>query len=40
VLAWVFQLRAFTPGRSVWPSAPQNIDVPEGMDPLAPRATA
>ncbi|MFN9805246.1 MAG: flagellar biosynthesis protein FlhB [Betaproteobacteria bacterium] len=40
VLAWVFQLRAFTPGRSAWPSAPQNIDVPEGMDPLAPRATA
>lgn len=40
VLAWVFQLRAFTPGRGPWPSAPQHIDVPEGMDPQAPRATA
>ncbi len=40
VLAYVFQLRNFSAGRAPYPTEPQDIEVPEGMDPLAPRATA
>lgn len=35
VLAWVFQLRSFTAGRAPYPKEPQDIAVPEGMDPLS-----
>jgi flagellar biosynthesis protein FlhB len=40
VLAYVFQLKSFAAGRAAYPSEPRDIEVPEGMDPLAPRATA
>jgi flagellar biosynthetic protein FlhB len=40
VLAYVFQLRHFAAGHAPYPRAPRDIEVPEGMDPLAPRATA
>jgi len=40
VLAYVFQLRNFAAGRAPYPNEPRDIEVPEGMDPLAPRATA
>jgi flagellar biosynthetic protein FlhB len=40
VLAYVFQLRHFAAGRAPYPNEPRDIDVPEGLDPLAPRATA
>jgi flagellar biosynthetic protein FlhB len=40
VLAYVFQLRHFAAGRAPYPAEPRDIDVPEGLDPLAPRATA
>jgi len=40
VLAYVFQLRHFAAGRAPRPTEPREIEVPEGMDPLAPRATA
>ena len=40
VLAYVFQLKHFAAGRAPYPKEPRDIEVPEGMDPLAPRATA
>jgi flagellar biosynthetic protein FlhB len=40
VLAYVFQLKRHEQGQAPRPSAPTDIEVPEGMDPLAPRATA
>lgn len=40
VLAYVFQLKNFAAGRAAYPKEPGDIEVPEGMDPLAPRATA
>lgn len=40
VLAYVFQLRRFATGHGSYPKEPADIEVPEGMDPLAPRATA
>lgn len=40
VLAYVFQLRNFSAGRAPRPTEPRDIEVPEGMDPFAPRATA
>jgi flagellar biosynthetic protein FlhB len=40
VLAYVFQLRHFAAGRAPYPNEPRDIEVPAGMDPLAPRATA
>jgi flagellar biosynthesis protein FlhB len=40
VLAYVFQLKNFAAGRAAYPKEPRDIEVPEGMDPLAPRATA
>lgn len=40
VLAYVFQLKRYAEGRAPRPSAPAEIEVPEGMDPLAPLARA
>lgn len=40
VLAYVFQLRAFASGRAPRPVEPREIEVPAGLDPLAPRAVA
>ncbi len=35
ILAYVYQLRQWTPGRGRAPQMPQSIEVPAGMDPLA-----
>lgn len=35
VLAWVFQLRAWQPGALAYPLAPEDVQVPPGLDPLA-----
>jgi flagellar biosynthesis protein FlhB len=40
VLAYVFQLRSFAAGQAPRPNEPRDIDVPDGLDPLAPRAVA
>jgi flagellar biosynthetic protein FlhB len=40
VLAYVFQLKAFAAGQAPRPRMPQDIEVPQGMDPLEPLATA
>jgi len=40
VLAYVFQLQRFAQGAGTRPSEPRDIEVPPGMDPLEPRATA
>lgn len=40
VLAYVFQLQRFAGGAGPRPTEPRDIEVPEGMDPLEPRATA
>lgn len=40
VLAYVFQLRRHAEGKAPRPVAPAVIEVPEGMDPLAPLARA
>ncbi len=40
VLAYVFQLRSFAAGQAPHPTKPRDIDVPDGLDPLAPRAVA
>jgi flagellar biosynthetic protein FlhB len=40
VLAYVFQLRRHAQGQAARPAEPHDFDIPEGMDPLAPRATA
>jgi flagellar biosynthetic protein FlhB len=40
VLAYVFQLRSYAAGQVPRPVEPRDIEVLEGMDPLAPRATA
>jgi flagellar biosynthetic protein FlhB len=40
VLAYVFQLKRYAEGRAPRPVMPQDIEIPEGLDPLAPRATA
>jgi flagellar biosynthetic protein FlhB len=38
VLAYIFQLRRYAQGQGPRPVEPTDIDVPEGMDPLAPLA--
>jgi flagellar biosynthetic protein FlhB len=40
VLAYVFQLKRYAQGRAPRPVMPQNIEVPPGLDPLEPMATA
>jgi flagellar biosynthetic protein FlhB len=40
VLAYIFQLQRYAKGQGPRPVAPTHIEVPEGMDPLAPRAVA
>jgi flagellar biosynthetic protein FlhB len=40
VLAYVFQLRRYTQGQGPRPNEPHDIEVPQGMDPLEPLATA
>lgn len=40
VLAYVFQLQRFARGAGPRPTEPREIEVPKGMDPLEPRATA
>jgi flagellar biosynthetic protein FlhB len=40
VLAYVYQLRSFGAGRGPRPVEPREIELPEGMDPVAPSATA
>ena len=40
VLAYVYQLKRYRSGQAQRPEAPRDIEVPEGLDPLAPRATA
>ena len=38
VLAYVYQLRHFVPGRDKMPEAPPDLDVPPDLDPLEPSA--
>jgi flagellar biosynthetic protein FlhB len=40
VLAYVYQLRRYRDGEGARPSEPRDIEIPDGLDPLAPRATA
>jgi flagellar biosynthetic protein FlhB len=40
VLAYVFQLKRYQTGQARRPETPRDIEVPEGLDPRAPRATA
>lgn len=40
VLAYIYQLKRHAEGRAPRPVEPTDIEVPEGMDPLAPRARA
>jgi flagellar biosynthesis protein FlhB len=40
VLAYVFQLQRFARGTGPRPTEPRDIEVPQGMDPLEPLATA
>jgi len=40
VLAYVYQLKRYRDGQAARPIEPQDIEVPPGLDPLAPRATA
>jgi len=40
VLAYVFQLKRYAQGQAPRPIEPTDIEVPEGMDPLAPMARA
>jgi flagellar biosynthesis protein FlhB len=40
VLAYVYQLKRYRAGQAQRPEQPRDIEVPEGLDPLAPRATA
>jgi len=40
VLAYIFQLKRHAQGQAPRPVEPTDIDVPEGLDPLAPRARA
>jgi flagellar biosynthetic protein FlhB len=40
VLAYVFQLQRHAAAGGVWPQAPADIEVPDGMDPYAPGAGA
>jgi len=40
VLAYVFQLKRYAQGQAPRPVEPTNIEVPEGMDPLAPMVRA
>ncbi len=40
VLAYVYQLRRYQSGQAKRPTEPSDIEVPDGFDPLAPRATA
>jgi len=40
VLAYVYQLRRYRDGDAARPAEPRDIEVPAGLDPLAPRATA
>ena len=40
VLAYVFQLKRYAQGQAARPIEPTDIEVPEGMDPLAPMARA
>jgi flagellar biosynthetic protein FlhB len=40
VLAYVFQLQRYAQGNGPRPSEPRDIEVPPGLDPLEPLATA
>ena len=40
VLAYIFQLKRYAQGQATRPVEPTDIEVPEGMDPLAPMARA
>jgi len=40
VLAYIFQLKRHAQGLAPRPSEPTDIEVPQGLDPLEPRATA
>jgi flagellar biosynthetic protein FlhB len=40
VLAYVFQLKRHMAGEAPRPDVPVDIDIPDGLDPLAPRAIA
>jgi flagellar biosynthetic protein FlhB len=40
VLAYVFQLKRYAAGQATRPVMPTQIEIPEGLDPLEPRATA
>lgn len=40
VLAYVYQLKRYRSGQAQRPVEPRDIEVPDGFDPLAPRATA
>jgi flagellar biosynthesis protein FlhB len=40
VLAYIFQLKRYSQGQAPRPVEPTDIEVPEGMDPLAPMARA
>ncbi len=40
VLAYIFQLRRYAQGQGPRPVEPRDIEVPEGLDPLAPMARA
>jgi flagellar biosynthetic protein FlhB len=40
VLAYVYQLRRYRDGEGARPTEPRDIEVPDGFDPFAPRATA
>jgi flagellar biosynthetic protein FlhB len=40
VLAYVYQLKRYAAGQAPRPAEPRDIEVPDGMDPLAPRAKA
>ncbi|SPJ17799.1 flagellar export pore protein [Burkholderiales bacterium] len=40
VLAYIFQLKRYSQGQAPRPVEPTNIEVPDGMDPLAPLASA
>jgi len=40
VLAYIFQLKRYSQGQGPRPVEPTNIEIPEGLDPLAPLAQA
>jgi flagellar biosynthetic protein FlhB len=40
VLAYIFQLKRHAQGQAPRPVVPTDIEIPEGLDPLAPMARA